>query len=85
MLRLGICFMTDFENFCNVCLRRKVVTDKSSVCRCNGIQTYSLSTYTGEFRMTKSHPDGDGEIQQYYKREDVDNLLKKLKKYDTIQ
>lgn len=46
-------------------------------CCCNGIQTYAMSNYPGEHRMVESHP-GNIDSEQWYRREDVDVLLKKL-------
>jgi hypothetical protein len=69
------------ENFCEICCARKVAPPEypnDSVCQCKGLQPYAMSTYPGEYRLVKSHPNSGG--HQWYKRADVDAKLEELEK-----
>lgn len=68
--------MTEQENFCDICCSCKVAPPEhpnDTVCECRGLQPYSLSTYPGEYQMSKSHPGNKGD--QFYKRAEVDAML----------
>ena len=77
-------FEIPYENWCLYCHAPKTLAKNFSehinqLCNCIGIQPYALSNYPGEYRLVETHPRNDI-AQQYYKRTDVDELVRKLTK-----
>lgn len=67
------------ENWCVICGRYKQSDEGTSVCCCKGIQTFSLSKYPGEFRLSESHPANVSD-EQWYPRKIVDEKLDTLER-----
>ena len=68
----------DDPDFCKICYGVIATNDRLRVCDCQGIQPYALSTYPGEFCMSKCHPSGQEE--QFYKRSEIDPILQEARK-----
>ena len=77
--------MQNHSNFCEICGRHKGLPEgDTSVCVCFGVQTYAMSSYPGEYQLVPSHP-GSGDEEQWYRREDIDPLLRNLAEWKGLR